>query len=550
MKGINKEYFYNYLTDSPIVLTARFEDLTNEEMEKLKPWTVDGTLTISKEYFIDDTERIAVNYNALMKQPEDDWLSEDFENYNDRDIISRLPISEFITTSARITKPMYKQAIDQYKAKYSNTIRYKTENRKNPAGYKQVLDGYLPLFHLVPAIRDLTDETKTTVASTLLSKVLSVVMRKIAQQNPTFQALQQAVQKIKSLIEGESPDQKISEIKELEHRIASELSLWDVQVAIGVEAPEVERVFQLGTNITLDDGIKTDASQKGHGLQRSLLFALMRVWAEETRKHQTEESGAFRERANIFAFEEPELFLHPQVARVTYEALRQISVIDQVLLCSHSPHFINLEDYKHIVIVRKKSVEEGSKCFRVSDDLFEGDIHKKKRFNMIRYFNPDRSELFFARKVILVEGPTEKAALPALAKREGCFDHKISVIDCAEKLNLVLYMRVLNAFKIPYVVVHDEDPVDPELEVGGSRHDKDKLKHAKEIYEENNNIQSTLDPNVGKIQIVKPDFEGFLGVSKSHAEKVGKPYAAIERIEDETKSFPSELILIIKKVYV
>jgi putative ATP-dependent endonuclease of OLD family len=549
VRGVNSDFFYKYVTDNPIILTSRFEDLTTEEMEKLEPWTVDRTLTISKEYFLDSAGKVTVNYYALMEEPEDEWLSEDFEDYSNRGTIAPLPISEFIPPSGKITKLIYKQAIEQYKVKYGNKIRYKTEHRKNPAGYKQVLDGYLPEFYLVPAVRDVTDETKTTSASTLLSKVLNVVVRRIARQNPAFQDLQQAVQNIKKLIEGESPDQKIIEIRELEQRISKELALWDIKVAIDVNAPDVERVFQLGTSVTLDDGFKTDISQKGHGLQRSLLFALMRVWAEETRKHQTEESGGLRERANIFAFEEPELFLHPQVARATYEALKQVSEIDQVLLCSHSPHCINLEDYRCIVIVRKKSMEEGSKCFRVSQDLFEGDSDKKKRFNMIRFFNPDRNELFFARKVVLVEGPTEKAALPAIARRVECFDHRVSVIDCGSKFNLTLYMMVLNAFKIPYLVIHDEDPIDPELDIGGSRHDVEKLRGAKKVYEESRNIEVTIDPNIGKIEVIKPEFENLLGISETHAKKVGKPYAAIERIEDETKSIPSELEGLVREAY-
>lgn len=549
VRGVTSEFFYNYVTHNPIIITARFEDLTAEEMEKLEPWMVDRTLTISKEYSLDSAGKVTVNYYALMRQPEDEWLSEDFQDYSNRDTIASLPISEFLPPSGKITKAIYKQAIEQYKEKYSDRIHYKTEHRKNPAGYKQVLDGYLPEFHLVPAIRDVTDETKTTTASSLLSKVLNVVVRRIARQNPAFQDLQQAVQKIKKLIEGENPEQKISEIRDLEQRLSKELALWDVKVDINVNAPDVERVFQLGTNVNLDDGFKTDISQKGHGLQRSLLFALMRVWAEEARKQQAEESGVVRERADIFAFEEPELFLHPQIARATYDALKQVSQIDQVLLCSHSPHCINLEDYKHIVIVRKKSMEEGSKCFRVSQDLFKEDLDKKKRFNMIRFFNPDRNELFFARKVVLVEGPTEKASFPATARRIGCFDHRVSVIDCGSKFNLILYMTVLNAFKIPYLVIHDEDPVDPELEVGGSRHAPEKLRDAKKVYEENNNIKRTVDSDFGKIEIIKPEFENLLGISKTYAEKVGKPYAAIEIVEDETKVILDELCRLVKEAY-
>jgi hypothetical protein len=110
-------------------------------------------------------------------------------------------------------------------------------------------------------------------------------------------------------------------------------------------------------------------------------------------------------------------------------------------------------------------------------------------------------------------------------------------------------MMVLNAFKIPYLVIHDEDPIDPELDIGGSRHDVEKLRGAKKVYEENRNIEVTIDPNIGKIEVIKPEFENLLGISETHAKKVGKPYAAIERIEDETKSIPSELEGLVREAY-
>lgn len=173
------------------------------------------------------------------------------------------------------------------------------------------------------------------------------------------------------------------------------------------------------------------------------------------------------------------------MCRATYESLKEISKAEQIFICTHSPFFINMEDYRHIVIVRKLDPETGTIVHRVSEELFEGDAEKKKRFNMVRFFNPDRNELFFARKVVLVEGATEKVVLPLLARRIGCFDHTVSIIDCGSKFNLTLYITVLNAFRIPYLVIYDVDPVDPELCPGGLRYDSDKFIEAQRTFKEN-----------------------------------------------------------------
>jgi len=546
-KGIIPAIFFRCPseTECEVVIEAKFEDLSQAEMDKLHPWSVDEVLTVSKKYWLDDGGKAQVSYEALMKVPKEEWLREDFEGYNDRGVTSELPIKEFLPETGRISKQAYKEAIERYIEAYPD-IEYVVNRRVNPAGYKPVLDGYLPEFHLVPAVRDVTEETKTSGA-TLLSRLLNVIIGRIARQNPAFQNLEKTVQEIKTLIEGKTPEEKLAEIREIEERLKQELGPWDVGLSIGVEAPEIERVFQLGTSITLDDGIPTGADEKGHGLQRYLIFALMRVWAAEAKRAQAEEDKEIRERSHIFAFEEPELFLHPQMCRATYESLKQISKTDQILMCTHSPHFIDMEDYHHVVIVKKPDLDTGTKVQRIERELFEDE--RKRRFNMVRFFNPDRNELFFARKVVLVEGPTEKAVLPLLGRRIGCFDHKVSIIDCGSKYNLTLFIDVLNAFHIPYLVIHDEDPIDPELKPEGARHDPNKYREAKQAFDENQKIEDAVDEGYGEIRQIPGQFEKLLDVSRSQTEKLGKPFAAVEKYAKEDVEIPESVKELVSIVY-
>ena len=206
-----------------------------------------------------------------------------------------------------------------------------------------------------------------------------------------------------------------------------------------------------------------------------------------------------------------------------------------------------MEDYQHIVIVKKLDLEAGTKVQRVETELF-GD-EKKRKFNMVRFFNPDRNELFFARKVVLVEGPTEKAVLPLFGRRIGCFDHKISIIDCASKFNLTLFVDVLNAFRIQYIVIHDEDPMDPEIKPGGSKYDPDKFREAKQAFEENEKISNGVDLTIGKVIKIPEEFEKLLGISRTQAEKLGKPFAAIEKYARENIEISDEIKKLVREVY-
>src|SRR5690606_27942929 len=135
-----------------------------------------------------------------------------------------------------------------------------------------------------------------------------------------------------------------------------ELRTWGVRVNIEISPPEIEKLFELGTEVFLDDGARTSATRKGHGLQRALMFALIRAWSKALRtESQGIEDIAARKRSDsvIFAVEEPELFLHPHAQRRLFQALRGIAAVPehQVMLCTHSPHFIDTDEYRQIAMV-------------------------------------------------------------------------------------------------------------------------------------------------------------------------------------------------------
>jgi len=50
----------------------------------------------------------------------------------------------------------------------------------------------------------------------------------------------------------------------------------------------VEEIVQSGTQLLLDDGIKTSVEFKGHGLQSSLIFAIFREYANLAKSGQGE----------------------------------------------------------------------------------------------------------------------------------------------------------------------------------------------------------------------------------------------------------------------
>lgn len=172
---------------------------------------------------------------------------------------------------------------------------------------------------------------------------------------------------------------------------------------------------------------------------------------------------------------------------------------------------------------------------------------RKRRFHMAYWINPDRGELFFAKKVILVEGETEKAVLPFLAEKLGCFNPNVSVIDCGSKHNLPLYIKILNAFQIPYCVVHDEDPIPDPIP---SDWNEEKRATKQRTFELNRIISELRDASLGHVEMISPDFETAAGISKSQAEKKGKALAALDHFESmDAAAIPPRIVEMIQNAY-
>lgn len=82
---------------------------------------------------------------------------------------------------------------------------------------------------------------------------------------------------------------------------------------------------------------------------------------------------------------------------------------------------------------------------------------------MITEFDPAVNELFFAKRVVLVEGDTEIAVFQRAAELLGIFQiaphtkRDVTFINCHGKWTIPLFQEVLNHFRVNYTVFHDED---------------------------------------------------------------------------------------------
>ncbi len=538
---VDKDDFFVFRAenDQELWVELTFTNLSEQETRTFTKYIRhDGSIRIRKSAQITATGDIELGYRGYVEESDLWWLRA--SAYEQLDTLDKVraeaesvpELASLLEGGGRITRQRLQDWQSAYIQQHRADLTFTEGLEDSPLlGPRNVAGGILPDFYLVPAVRDLSEETKVKTTTTF-GRLLQRAIQEMAQHDTRFADLRNSMQQLIEELNArpEDPTQQ-SRIARLEQDIGVELQAWGVNVSIEVTPPEMEKVFELGTQLHLDDGLKTPAERKGHGLQRAVLFALLRAWARTVRAPAIEGPTSARRASEsiIFAIEEPELFLHPHAQRQLAQALRDIasSPDHQVFICSHSTHFVNLAHHHSIAIVIKNNATDGTCLRQCTQDLFGGEdaYDKRNRFHMAYWVNPDRGEMFFARKVVLVEGETEKAVLPFLATRLGCFDPSISIIDCGSKHNLPLYIKVLNAFGLNYIVIHDEDPLPDPIPEDWS---DEKRREKRRTYELNDMLTVLVESGLGIVQMLRPDFEQVSGVSTTQGEKKGKALAALD----------------------
>jgi putative ATP-dependent endonuclease of the OLD family len=186
------------------------------------------------------------------------------------------------------------------------------------------------------------------------------------------------------------------------------------------------------------------ATEMGGGMQNAIVLAILRAF-EETRRQ-----GA------IILVEEPEMFLHPQMQRSLYTTLQRLGKTNQIIYTTHSPHFVSIPDYRNVLLVRR-SKDAGTTV--THSNLPDAEWRREK---LRQALDPERSELFFARRILVVEGDTERLSLPEFAKKldldiDGA---AATVVEVGGKRNLIDFAELAISFGIPTGVLYDRDSND------------------------------------------------------------------------------------------
>ncbi|TWI56104.1 ATP-dependent nuclease [Halalkalibacter nanhaiisediminis] len=152
----------------------------------------------------------------------------------------------------------------------------------------------------------------------------------------------------------------------------------------------------------------------------------------------------------ILVIEEPEAHLHPILQRSIYREV--MSKEHSIVLTTHSSDIVSVSPVDSIVHLRSNvSSTEVSSSAKLA-------VSGKELADIQRYLDVKRSELFFGKGVILVEGIAEEYLIPVLAKECGINLDFHGIVCCnINSTNFKPYITLLKELKIPYVIFTDGD---------------------------------------------------------------------------------------------
>ncbi|MBW8017606.1 MAG: AAA family ATPase [Planctomycetes bacterium] len=346
----------------------------------------------------------------------------------------------------------------------SSAPRWTSEGVSIAAALKQAL----PQAQLIPAVRDAADDAKPG-AKTSFGLLLKSVLLPAIKASEEYQSLIRAVTSLDKRLRAED-DQQLPEVKNLTEEISKRLAdLIAARVTLGMDPPDAEKFIGSNTVLGLDDGTPTRIGLQGHGLQRALVFALLEVLAQQDANVSAEGESEARSCGIVLLFEEPELFIHPQLMRRLKASLEKLSKRPgwQLILSTHSPIMVDVAtDPRALVIHRRASPVEPPRLTQLDHDPFADGEEREQERETLRAmldFHPTVCEAFFAKHAVLVEGDSEvavllhRAKLWELAGIDGNATKDITVVSCAGKWTIAPVARLLREFQIPVRVIHDKD---------------------------------------------------------------------------------------------
>lgn len=351
----------------------------------------------------------------------------------------------------------------------------------------------------IPALTTATDQMKTSGPSPLRD-MLSFMLKRVVSESVAYKEIEDAFGKLNAEAQGDD-----GFLAKIATPINDAISHWGIRFNMSVNSVSTDDITKNLVKHAFADAMLGDSAfaldRYGHGFQRSFIYELIKL-APSFAETKKKEGKDFDPEFTLILFEEPEAFLHPaQQENMAYH-LRRLGAGEgqQVIITSHSPIFVGkvADDLCQIVRARRQAgiTTLGQISRKAATDVFADGLAFRKcleafvidtaipdnqkkdardllkeaqsddelaaqeeRFRYQLWLDSERASMFFADRVLLVEGATEKALFGWLLARDwhDLTHHRVAIIDVMGKFNFHRYTALLEQFGIPYGLMLDDD---------------------------------------------------------------------------------------------
>lgn len=334
--------------------------------------------------------------------------------------------------------------------------------------------------HYLPAVADAGEETSDPRKSPILVLLAEISRQVIENTNEVRTFLERASAEFQSLTDPGNFQQlagiseKLTDCLHRYYRDARLLASWEVEQGMKVTFPQP--VVKIDSN-----GFVSGLQSVGHGLQRAALFSAIEFLSTRgtTTAHDTPE-GSFQNPQSdiVLLIEEPEIYQHPLKQQVIYDAFHKLcqgfsestGIRFQIVFTTHSEKFIGMNRFRSARIIRK-TVRDGAtantcmavdilECSRFFATLLNKPPLDEAAFEAkMHIFSRELCEGFFASKIVLVEGVSDRAVLEGAYRSldRSPSEEGIAILSVEGKTKMDKPLYVFRKLGIPTFPVFDSD---------------------------------------------------------------------------------------------
>ena len=377
-------------------------------------------------------------------------------------------------------------------------------------GAKGVATGKLGHVVYIPAVTTASEQMKLTGPSPF-RELMRIVLGQYVFPTPEYKSVKAAIKALNKAGSGSSGFFSVF-TTQMNSRLQPD---WGVSMELAITPPSEDDVMKTMLAPAFKDQALNNAEVEfgrfGQGMQRSVLNALIELLAsfqtnsvkrpvQEDETEPSEEKSDFSADLLLILYEEPEAFLHPSQQILLASKLHEIGRQPnrQVIATSHSSVFASRKVEELHQMARFERNDGHCSVHQVRSGELLRELEKVKtefekrvvvgghasgsptqqqnrdKFFFSLWLDAERAGIFFANKVFLVEGPTEKVLFDYLLSDAWAGQLKelgnFAILDCSGKYNIPRFMPLMRAFGIKFGVMIDDDNNSVSKRPGGISH--------------------------------------------------------------------------------